>query len=217
MYEEFLNTGATSDTPKNIMLGAGTIHKGLMHGYYKLCADTVTTKLTVVADNETPDAGEIKLSVAQAKSNDVLEVGDYVQLFEGWNLADTIIGATSGGNKLAIVPEITQLDVDGVLVRTKGLDMKDGEKATLEITFIELKPELIAASVLGTKATSAITGYDVTTSKANIVDGDYYRNIAFVGKKTDGSPIIAILPNALCTSGFEAEGKKKTRLCLNWY
>ena len=38
----------------------------------------------------------------------------------------TILGATSGGNKLTIKPETTDIPVDGVTVKAKGLVQKIG-------------------------------------------------------------------------------------------
>lgn len=155
-------TGVSANTPKNIMFGAGTIHKGLKY-----------------------------------TSN-------------AWNFDDTIVGATSGGSKLSIVPEITNVEVDGALVKTKGLTVKTGETATMEINFIELTKDIIKAATIGADGTSDDTAnYDVIESKANISTGDYWENIAFVGKTLDGKNIIAIMDNALCTSGFEQEGKNK--------
>lgn len=154
-------TGVTVNTPKNIMFGAGTIHKGLKYS---------TT----------------------------------------WNFDETIVGATSGGSKLSIVPEIVNVEVDGALVKTKGLNVKTGETATMEINFIELTKDIIKAATIGEDGTSEDTAnYDVIESKAAIAEGDYWENIAFVGKTLDGKNIIAILDNALCTSGFEQEGKNK--------
>ena len=62
---------------------------------------------------------------------------------------------------------------------------------------------------MGVAGTSEDTTYDLIESKASIAEGDYFDNIAFVGKTLDGKNIIAILENALCTSGFEQEGKNK--------
>lgn len=155
-------TGVSANTPKNIMFGAGTIHKGLKY-----------------------------------TSN-------------AWNFDSTIVGATSGGSKLSIVPEITNVDVDGALVKTKGLTVKTGEKATMEINFIELTKDIIKAATIGKDGTSDdAANYDLIESKANIAAGDYWENIAFVGKTLEGKNIIAIMDNALCTSGFEQEGKNK--------
>lgn len=154
-------TGVTTNTPKNILFGAGTIHKDLKY--------TSST----------------------------------------WNFAESIIGATSGGSKLSIVPEVTQIEVDGALVAVKGLNVKTGETATLEVNFIELTKDIIKAGTLGADGTSEDTNCDVIESKAQIEEGDYFDNIAFVGKTLEGKSVIAILDNALCTSGFEQEGKNK--------
>lgn len=163
MYEELKNHGVTEKTPENIMLGAGTIHKGFVFN--------ATTKK--------------------------------------WNFAESLIGATSGGNKLSIVPEIKTVEVDGALVKVKGLDFKQGEVAKLETNLVEITPELLKTTVLGQELTSDVDGYNLIVSKPDIENGDYIENLAFVGKKTDGTPIIVIMENALCTSGFEGEGKNK--------
>ncbi len=151
--------GVTQNTPKQILFGAGTIHKNLK--------------------------------------------------YEGtsWNFTESIMGATSGGSKLSIIPEVTPVEVDGALVPVKGLNVKTGEKASLEINFIELTKEVIIAAAIAEIGTSEDATYDVIRSKASIAEGDYFENIAFVGKMLDGRNVIAILDNALCTSGFEQEGK----------
>ncbi len=126
-----------------------------------------------------------------------------------WNFDESIMGATSGGSKLSIIPEVTKIEVDGALVAARGLTVKTGETATMEINFIELNTELIKAATMGVAGTSEDTTYDMIESKASIAEGDYFENIAFVGKTLEGKNIIAILENALCTSGFEQEGKNK--------
>lgn len=159
--------GVTADTVKNILFGAGTIHKNLTY-----------------TAGQSGAAGT-------------------------WNFADSIIGATNGGSKLSIVPEITTIEVDGALVAVKGMQIKTGETATLEINFAELTKDMIKAATLGTDGTSADATFDLIESKSNIVAGDYLTNIAFVGETLDGRKVIAILDNALCTNGFEQEGKNK--------
>lgn len=154
-------TGVTVNTPKNILFGAGTIHKNLKYG-----------------------------------SN-------------AWNFAESIVGATSGGSKLSIVPEVTKVEVDGALVATKGLSVKTGETATFEINFIELTSDIIKAATIGQEGSSDDASYTMLESKGAITEGDYWENIAFVGKTLEGKNVIVILPNAICTSGFEQEGKNK--------
>lgn len=153
--------GVTANTPKNILFGAGTIHKNLKYNT------------------------------------------------NAWNFAESLMGATSGGSKLSIIPEVTKVPVDGALVAAKGLSVKTGETATMEINFAELTKDIIMAATLGAAGTSEDTNYDAIVSKADIAEGDYFDNIAFVGKTLGGQNIIAILEGALCTSGFEQEGKNK--------
>ena len=127
----------------------------------------------------------------------------------GWNFAATLCGATSGGSKLTITPEITPIEIDGVLVRAKGLEVKTGEVAQMEVNFIELSKELIKSATLGKLGTSADADFDLIESKPDIETGDYWTNIAFVGKTVTGDNVIAILPDAICISGMEQDGKNK--------
>ena len=159
---EFKSSGITENTPKTIMLGAGTIHKGL----------TFTTN--------------------------------------AWNFEESLICATSGGSKLSIVPEFYDVPVDGALVKVKGLTVKVGETATLEINPIELTPEILKMAVIGDEATATeATGYSEIKSRAIVNEGDYVQKLGYVGKTIEGKPIIIIFDNALCTSGLELEGKNK--------
>lgn len=146
--------GVTANTPENILLGAGTIHKNM-------------TK----------------------EGND-------------WT-GGTIVGATNGGSKLSIIPEFLDVPVDGANVLVKGLKVKTGESAVLDVNFAEVTSDIIAAATAGKNSDGVITG------KANITEGDYWDNIAFVGWTATGKDITVVLPNALITSGFELEAKHK--------
>lgn len=160
-YEELKSSGITEKTPQNIVLGAGTIHKGLK------CTDGI------------------------------------------WNFAESLIGATSGGTKISIVPEFKDIEVDGALVKVKGLAVKIGETATMETNMVELSADWIKTAIVGQDGTSTIEGYNVIESKRQLEDGDYITDFGYIGHKMDGTPIIIIFDYALCTSGFSAEGKNK--------
>lgn len=161
-YDELKSSGITAKTPENIMLGAGTIHKGLAFTGGK------------------------------------------------WNFEESLIGATSGGSKVSIVPEYMDIEVDGALVAVKGLKQKVGETATMEVNFVEMTPDILKMCVVGDVAVSEdYEGYSEITSRGRITEGDYIENLAYVGKKTNGTPIIIIFEQAICTSGFEVEGKNK--------
>lgn len=149
--------GITAATPENILLGVGTIHKGL----------------TVGADGKITEYGEI-------------------------------IGATSGGNSVEIKGEIVNIELDGALVKVKGLAVMQGGTAIMECNFAEITEEVIKMGIIGAVANGVIT------PKANIEEGDYVPGFAFVGKTAnDAKEIVVVFENALCTSGIKIEGKSK--------
>lgn len=156
-------TGVTSDTPKKILFGAGTIHKNLTYN-------------------------------AEQKQ---------------WNFENSIMGATQGGSKITITPSFTNIEADGATVAVKGLKVKTGETAEMEIKFLELTKDIIKSAIVGTDGTSKDENFDLIESKADIEEGDYLQNIAFVGKTLTGKNIIVVMDNALCTSGLETEGENK--------
>ena len=121
----------------------------------------------------------------------------------------TILGATSGGNKLTIKPETTDIPVDGVTVKAKGLVQKIGETAQIETNMVEITKEFLQSTVIGQTGTSEDARFDVIESKALIEDSDYIENFAFVGFKTNGSPIIIVFDSAICTDGLESDNKDK--------
>ena len=121
-----------------------------------------------------------------------------------------IIGATSGGNKVSISGEIKDIELDGALVKVKGLAVKQGGTATMEVNFAELNADILQKASLFTTGESDATGYTMLVDKADIREGDYVENFGFVGKTANGKKdIVVIFENGLCTSGLELEGKNK--------
>lgn len=157
--------GVTATTPENILLGAGTYHKGLK--------------------------------------------------FEGNAWTGTCIGATSGGGKVSIEGEYLDIELDGALVLVKGLTVKTGGKASMEVNMAELSGTNIKMATNFTEGESDAEGYAMYVDKPNITDGDYIENFGFVGKTANGAKdIIVIFEHALCKSAFELEGKNKENSVL---
>ena len=126
-----------------------------------------------------------------------------------WNFLETIVGATSGGSKISYKPEVTPIELDGADVLVAELDVKTGETGSMEINFAELTKELLQAALFAEEGESEDTNYTLLETKEDIEAVDYWENIAFVGTTVKGKNIIVIMENAICTSGFEHEGKKK--------
>lgn len=127
----------------------------------------------------------------------------------GWNFESTIIGATQGGSKLSVVPEFRDVEADGAWVLVKGLKVKVGESGSMEVNFLEINKDIMKHAIIGEDGTSEDNQYTMIQTKADLEDGDYYDNVAFVGKTLDNRNIIVIMDNVLVTSGFESEGKNK--------
>ena len=206
---EFKSSGITENTPKTVMLGAGTIHKGLEYGYPLLAvqpadwATGYTSYYTRAGDAESYTYSAVTGAEAPTWAADTY----YSQ---GWNFDESLICATSGGSKVTITPEFYDIPVDGALVKVKGLTVKTGETATFEINPIELTPEILKMAVIAdSEESSTANGYSVLSSRAIIADGDYLEYMGYVGKTIQGDPIIIIFDYALCTSGLELEGKNK--------
>lgn len=157
--------GVSETTPKDILLGAGTYHKGLKFANGK---------------------------------------------WEG-----TCVGATSGGGKVSIEGEYVVIELDGALVLVKGLTVKQGGKASMEVSIAELSGDNIKMATNFTEAESDADGYALFVDKPNIEEGDYLDNFGFVGKTADGKKnLIIIFESALCKSAFELEGKNKENTVL---
>lgn len=164
---ELLMHGITEVTPKNILLGAGTIFKNLTWDSTK----------------------------SQFKF-------------------DKVLGATSGGSKFSIKNEFKDIEADGAVVKVKGLTLKYGQVAELETNLLDITVDNLKIAMLGEEKTSEMTGYKELVPKAQLEAGDYIDNLAYVGRKSDGSPVIIIMENALCTEGLEIEGKNKENAVL---
>ena len=157
--------GVTANTAKNILMGAGTFHKGLKY-----------------------------------------ENG-------AWD--GTCVGATAGGGKIAIEGEYVPVELDGALVLVKGLTIKQGGKANMEVSIAELSGDNIKMATNFKEGESDAEGYAMYVDKPNIEEGDYLDNFGFVGKTADGSKnLVVIFESALCTSAFEIEGKNKENSVL---
>ena len=130
--------------------------------------------------------------------------------FETGKWGGECIGATSGGGKVTITGELKDIELDGALVKVKGLTVKQGGTASMEVNFVELSTDMLKTVGLLEIGESDAEGYTMLKDKANITEGDYLENFGFVGMTADGSmQIVVIFDYAICTSGLELEGKNK--------
>lgn len=130
--------------------------------------------------------------------------------FESGKWTGECIGATSGGGKVAIAGEFVDIELDGAKVKVKGLKVKQGGTASIEVNFVELSTDMLKTTTLFAEGESDAEGFTMLKDKAHIQEGDYIQNFGFVGMTADGSKqIVVIFDYVICTSGLELEGKNK--------
>lgn len=154
---------------------------------------------------------------AETPSNILLGAGTWFKELEykegtGWN--GTVLGATSGGSSIKITPEVKDIEIDGALALAKGLAVMQGGTGEAEVNFAEINADVLKMTTLGevlsSEADGYVEGFDCIQTKNAIVEGDYVKNLGFVGYTADQSKqIIVILDYALCKSGFQLDPKNK--------
>lgn len=190
--------GITENTPKEILLGAGAYYKNLKYDY-KITKDSkvVTSKKYYTKSDNT---------YTEVESPTDSDISTYYEL--GWD--GTILGATTGGGKVAITPEYMTIEADGATVKVKGLEKKVGETANMEINLIEFKEDnFVQALHMVEDTTKKAEGYKIYKSVRDIDDDAYFENVAFVGTLTNGEQVIVIFENAIVEGAMELEPKNK--------
>jgi hypothetical protein len=154
---------------------------------------------------------------AETPSNILLGAGAWfkgLKYEEGAGWAGTVLGATSGGSSVKIVPEVMDIEVDGAVALAKGLAVMQGGTGEVEVNFAEITSDILKMTTLGEVLDSTsehyVEGFDCIQTKNAIVEGDYVENLGFVGYTADQSKqIIVIVDYALCKSGFQIDPKNK--------
>lgn len=212
-------TGLTPDSLENMVFGAGVLYKNFTYGeHYKQTFD------------KTPQEGKDYYSISGGPSGatgytkfdgEVFSSGvKYFEKYTGYG--GDLIGATQGGTKVSVVPEYTDIEVDGILVKMEGLTRKIGEKGTMEAQVLDVLGDNIRLALNGSLSYSADDAAGgarstVCTTKSHLNSGDYITNLALVAPLLEtGKNVKIIFKKALCTSGFEIETKSK-EATLNKY
>lgn len=141
--------------------------------------------------------------------------------FDSAVAAGKLIGATKGGGEFSAVPEIRQIEVDGVAGRAKGLETIDSWDIYLKANVLEVKEATIQSGLAASSVdTSTNTTYDIITASNNLEVSDYIDNITWVGTLSgSNNPVIIQIFNALNTEGlkFSTTDKAEATISLTFY
>lgn len=136
--------------------------------------------------------------------------------FDSAVTAGKLIGATKGGGEFSAVPEVRQIEVDGVAGRAKGLEVIDSWETYLKATVLEIKEDTLMLGLgAATKTENAQTGYDAISADASIELTDYIENITWVGTLSGSNkPVIIQVYNALNTDGLKLSVQDKSEASI---
>ena len=141
--------------------------------------------------------------------------------FDSAVVAGKLIGATKGGGEFSAVPEIRQIEVDGVAGRAKGLETIDSWDIYLKANVLEVKEATIQSGLAASSVDSTTnTEYDIITASNNLEVSDYIDNITWVGTLSGSNkPVIIQIFNALNTEGlkFSTTDKAEATISLTFY
>lgn len=141
--------------------------------------------------------------------------------FDSAVAAGKLIGATKGGGEFSAVPEIRQIEVDGVAGRAKGLETIDSWDIYLKANVLEVKEATIQSGLAASSVdTTTNTNYDIITASNNLEVSDYIDNITWVGTLSGSDkPVIIQIFNALNTEGlkFSTTDKAEATISLTFY
>ncbi len=203
-------TGLKTDSTKNFVFGAGVLYRNFSWGtHYKRTFDKTPLKHKTYYQISGGMGGT---SYTEFTGEVFDTTTAYYEKYEGYG--GDKIGATKDGAKASIMPEYTDIEVDGVFVKMEGLTQKTGEKGTIEAVVLDITPDNIKLAVNGeihyTESDSGSTDTNVRT-KSWLNGGDYILNLALVANKIGSDDkVIVWFKKALCTSGFEIDSKNKS-------
>lgn len=205
-----IKTGLKPDSVENMVFGAGVLYKNFSYGtHYKQTFDKTPQdgkRYYYLSGGPTGGVSYMEFTDEAFASGNI-----YFEQYEGYG--GDKIGATKDGSKVSIVPEYTDIEIDGVLVKMEGLTLKTGEKGSIEAVVVDLSSENIETALNGiSKSTGSQIGSSDTyvTTKSAIDERDYVSNLALVAKRIGTDDVIAVwFKKALCTSGFEIDMKNK--------
>ena len=131
--------------------------------------------------------------------------------FESAVTAGKLIGATRNGGKFDAIPEIRQIEVDGVKGPAKGLEMLDAWNVTIGANVLEITTDALAMALASTKVDSTTNEkYDIIKANNVIELDDYIDNITWVGTLSGSEePVIIQVLNALNMGGLALQTQMK--------
>lgn len=137
-------------------------------------------------------------------------------LYKDYGLAtEQLIGATKGGNKFIIDQNIQDIGYDGRGANVKGSKRILKIQPFIEANVIEVSIDFLQTALPASQV-EALATQDQVTRALQLALSDYADNITVVGEMFGKTyPIICMIKNALCISGFNMEMTDKSESVIS--
>lgn len=136
--------------------------------------------------------------------NDVnkIQIDEGIVVKDFGETSQKVIGPTRGGAELTITPSIRDIEYDGRKGKTKGMQVKDGEDASLKVTALCCSQEMLAMALPGAVVGTGTDKVIKPSQFGLIPDNAYAKNIAIVTKMVDGTYKTLIINNPMHEGAF---------------
>jgi hypothetical protein len=169
MSELYNPSGLTPDTFKNIQLGAGAFF-----------VDVDMSSVTVDSDGYAN-----------------IPVSEFGAILDAAKAAGKSLGATAGGGTFNAVPEMEQIEVDGMTYPVIGSTVMYSWEITLGTTV----KEITAKNIKRYLATMEVLSDGITVA-STLTPGHYIPNLIWVGALISGELACIVLKNVINTEGM---------------
>lgn len=121
---------------------------------------------------------------------------------------ERILGPTRGGAEFTATPSIRDIEYDGRLGKTKGLQVKDGEDVTLKIITLCCSQENLALAIPNAKVTQETNKIE-QGDFGLIAESNYIPKVSIITKMLDNTYKILNLKNAMHEGAFTFKAASK--------
>ena len=148
------------------------------------------------------------VNLTQGQINKI-EIDEGIVVLNFGEEKERVLGPTRGGAEFTATPSIRDIEYDGRLGKTKGLQVKDGEDVSLKINTLCCSQENLALAIPNSTV-SQDTGNEIQQGNFGVIAAaSYLTNVAVVTKMLDGTFKVLTLKNAMHEGAFTYKGVSK--------
>lgn len=147
-----------------------------------------------------------------------IQIDEGIVVIDLGEATEKVLGPTRGGAEFTATPSIRDIEYDGRVGKTKGLQVKDGEDVSLKITALDCSQEVLKL---------AIPNFKIIKETNEIQQGDfglikeecYLKNVSIITKTLDGKFKILTVKNSMHEGpfGFKAAPKNENEHNLEFF